>query len=93
MPDRWTQATEQLVADELRGLVGMQFTDSDADNRAEQILSALADAGLLVPPCSTCGGAGSFKCVAHQAGDGCDEGLIACPDCGQNCPVEEAHRG
>jgi hypothetical protein len=47
---RWTQATEQLVADELRGLVGMQFTDSDADNRAEQILSALADAGLLVEP-------------------------------------------
>lgn len=47
---RWTAETEELVAAELRGLVGMTFLDSDADNRAEQILQALADAGLLVQP-------------------------------------------
>jgi hypothetical protein len=35
-------------------------------------------------PCSTCGqfgGLGQIKCVAHVAGDGCDELVLHCPDC------------
>jgi len=90
MPDRWTQATEQLVADELRGLVGMQFTDSDADNRAEQILTALADAGLLVEPRGDylqydCPGQ---DCRRHPAGQHTHSRYV-----GTWVPVEDADRG
>ncbi len=31
--------------------------------------------------CETCGGSGFLHCVAHVAGDGCDNMMIRCPDC------------
>jgi len=61
---RWTEETEALVHDILEshvyghGYMASSFTHSDADNATEQILTALADRGLLADlPAPTTAGA------------------------------------
>jgi hypothetical protein len=54
--ERWTDETETLVEDILdrfvvgSGYMAAPFMANDRDNATEQILTRLADAGLLLPP-------------------------------------------
>jgi len=57
MNDRWTEETEQLVADVLdrwtedsRTYYAGGFFPNDRDNATEAVLAALAEAGLLLQP-------------------------------------------
>lgn len=70
--------TRHYVCSDLNCAGGDCHTCRDEFYPCPEVRSLARRYGLM---CTTCDGSRQVKCMAHVAGDGCDELILACPDC------------